>query len=197
MLTKMKIPVIDTEHGNYEYEGKLSREEYSEMVLDRFWKTNNQMNRYVNELVSGVEHRYGVSEYRTQQEDNSPDIKYELYEAEVLLCNSKKKEVSDDFFYEKFDAKKMFLLILNINPNSMEGDAESEIRFWVDDSKKVHSDDALDDKMKLKILPKRSFIINLEDGKEAKLSGCKIIQDYASKKYPFNFAIIVENIDIK
>ena len=78
----------------------------------------------------------------------------------------------------------------------MEGDAESEIRFWVDDSKKVHSDNALDDKMKLKILPRRSLIIELPSNKEALLSGCKVIQDFSDKKFPFNFAIIVEKIDI-
>jgi len=197
MLTKMKIPVIDTEHGQYEYAGKLTREEFSEMVLDKFWKTNSQMNRYVNDLRNGVDRRGRMTDYRERQVDDSPDIIYDYYEAEVVIYNSKKVEVTDEFFQEKFEAGKMFLLILNINPNSMDGDAESEIRFWLDDSKKVHADDALDDKMKLKILPKRGFIIELENGKEALLNGCKILQDYADSKYPFHFAIIVEKIDIK
>lgn len=194
----MKIPVLDTEHGEYGYEGNLSREQYSEMVLDRFWSTNSQMNRYIDDLRYGVDRRRRMMDYREQQEvDGTPDILYEYYEAEVLILNSKKVEVEDKFFYEKADAGKMFLLVLNINPNSMDGDAESEVRFWIDDSKKVHADDALDDKMKLKILPKRTLYIELEDGHGAWLDGCKILQDYASEKYPFNFAIIVEDIEIK
>ena len=197
MLTKMKIPVIDTESGKYDYKGKLSREDYSEMVLANFWRTNNQMNRFVDELQRGVSHYQRFRDYKEQVVDGMPDILYNDYEAEVFLSDSKKVEIEEKFFFDKYEAGKMFLLRLNINPNSMEGDAESEIRFWIDDSKKVHADDALDDKMKLKILPKRSLIIELSEGKEALLSGCKILQDCATEKWPYNFAIIVEKIDIK
>ena len=196
MVTKMKIPVIDTESGKYDYNGRLSREEYSEMVISNYWKTTNQIDRFVGEMMAGVQHNRGMSEYKERAVDGTPDILYNDYEAEVFLSDAKKKDVDENFFVNKNSAGKMFLLRLNINPNSMEGDAESEIRFWVDDSKKVHSDNALDDKMKLKILPRRSLIIELPSNKEALLSGCKVIQDFSDKKFPFNFAIIVEKIDI-
>ena len=54
MLTKLIIPVIDTESLDFDFRGNLTRDEYGEMVMDKFLKTNNQMNRFVDNIRRGI-----------------------------------------------------------------------------------------------------------------------------------------------
>ena len=194
MLTKLIIPVPDTESGKFEFNGKLSREDFENMSYNQYLSTNNDMNRFTYNISHGISNvNKRMTDYAEGQEDDSPDLLYKFCEAEVFIQNAKKKEIDKEFLLNHIEKGDMFILILNINPNSLDGDAESEIRFWIDDSLGVHRDDELDDKTKLKILPTRWFFLDI-DGQRAVIDNCKILQDYSSKKWPFNFAIIVEKI---
>lgn len=197
MLTKIYIPVIDTESGEYKYEGNLSREAYESMVLDNFLATNNEMNRFAYNLAHGISN---IDDRRVNRNSGNqgtgPEIKYDFYEAEAFIQNSKREDVDSDFFKEHSSKGDMFLLLINVNPNSIDGDSESELRFWIGDSLKIHKDPTLDDKTRLETLPKRSLKIKIDDSDEKLgiLKNCKILQDFSDKKYPFKFAIIVEKI---
>ena len=192
MLTKLIIPVIDTESGKFAYNGKLSREDYGNMVMDKFLKTNNQMNRFVENMRRGILNTPQNVAYSSTVHREYPDIKYNFFESDVFIQDAKKQNIDETFFEPYIENGKMFILILNINPN-MEPDAESEIRFWLDDSKRIHNDQFIDTQTRLKALPIRGLKILIKD-KEYILEGCKILQDYSDKKYPFKFAIIVEKI---
>ena len=48
MLTNLIIPVQDTESAKFEYEGTLSREAYESMVLDRFHRTDRQIDEFMH-----------------------------------------------------------------------------------------------------------------------------------------------------
>lgn len=198
MLAKLTIPVPDTESGKFEFEGRLSREDFENMSYNQYLSTNGELNRFTYNLSHGISNvdSSRMRDYREQKDDISPDILYKFCEAEVFLQNSKKKEVDEDFLLSHIEKGDMFILILNINPNSLDGDAESEIRFWLDDSLGVQRDTEIDDKTKLRILPTRWFYLDI-NGKQAVIDNCKILQDYSSKKWPFNFAIIVEKITFK
>lgn len=195
MLTTLIIPVIDTENGKYEYKGeKLSREVYESMVMDNFLATDRQVSRFVDNMAHGISNvRPSYGEYNSRTERDYPDIVYKFYEAEAFVQDTKKNDIEQDFFDKHASAGDMFILLLNINPNSLEGDAESEIRFWLDDSLRIHRDYTLDDETKLKALPKRGLKIKVGE-KTGILEECKILQDYSDKKYPFKFAIIVKKI---
>lgn len=196
MQTKILIPVIDTESGNYDYERNISNDEYSEMFVDNFNRTDKQINRYVNDLAHGVTLSSKIRSFGyeiSNDRQKSVEDKYNFYEAEAFIQDSRRMDVGIDFFNEKIYDGKMFLLLVNVNPNSIDNDAESELRFWIDDSRKIHNDATLDDKTKMKALPSRQLKIKL--GEEyAIMKGCKVLKDYSDRKYPFNFAIIVEKL---
>lgn len=192
MLTKFIIPVIDTENLDFDFKGNLTRDEYGEMVMDKFLKTNSQMNRFVDNIRRGVSNVPQNIQYSSTVHRDFPDFKFNFYETDVYIENSKKENIDESFFDNYIEKNKMLILILNVNPN-MEPDAESELRFWLDDSKKIYNDKMIDTKTRLKALPQRGFKI-LIGKKEYILEGCKILQDYPDEKYPFKFAIIVEKI---
>jgi len=193
MITKLIIPVINTEDGKYEYKGNLSRQAYEEMVMDNFLKTDRQVSQFVDDMMHERSNRPQFREYSAQVERDFPEIKYNFYETEAFIQDSKKNDIQKDFFEGHIEKGDMFIILININPNSLDNDAESEVRFWLDDSKRIHNDKSLDTETKLKALPVRGLKIKLDE-KEAVLEGCKILQDYSNQKFPFYFAIIVNKI---
>lgn len=195
MLTKLIIPVIDTESGRFDYNGELTRDEYGEMVMDKFLATNNQMNMFVDNIRRGISNVPQNIQFSSTVRRDFPDIKYNFFDTDVFVENGKKENIDETFFEKYINNGEMFILILNVNPN-MEPDAESELRFWIDDSKKIHNDPMIDTKTKLKALPQRGLKI-LIGKQEYVLEGCKILQDYPDEKYPFKFAIIVEKITLE
>lgn len=193
MITKIKIPVIDTESGKYEYKGRLSREEYEAMVMDNYRKTDRQISAYMNDLLNR-DTTFTLLERTDNVVDGEPEILYNLLEAEAYVSDSKKNEVDVDFFNKHIEKGDMFILRINVNPNSMDYDTESELRFWLGDSKNIHSDKTLDNKTKLHSLPSRTICIDLGDGNWKRLINCKILQDFSDEKFKYNFAVITEKI---
>lgn len=185
--------MIDTESGKYDYRGKLSRDDYSQMVMDNFQRTNRQVTQYMSEWMSR-DTQFTTLKREGAMIEGSPDIKYDFYDAEAFITDSKKVDVGADYFNKHLEKGDMFILIININPNSMDEDTESELRFWVGDSKGIHSDKSLDNKTKLLSLPPRNLEIDLGNDNWKTLVNCKILQDFSDKKYPYNFAAIIEKI---
>ena len=190
MKTKFIIPVIDTERGVFEYNGKkMTREEFGDLEWEHFLKTNRQMNRFTENIRMGISNIQG--NVRNYDDKEHPDIYYNDEEVECIVLNARREEVNSDFFKKHVDTGKMFILNINLNPDTMSGDAKSETRYWAEDSRRVLNDHTLSEEMQLRTLQPRYFFI--EDGEnEILLNNCKIIQIYSNKKNPFNYAIIVE-----
>ena len=191
MITKIYFPVIDTEHGEYKYEGKLTREDYDEMVLQNFLSTNRQMNMFIENMRNGISNMGRLSS-KTYQIDEHPEIRYNLCEIEALLLDGDRNDIKPEFFNSHIENEDMFILILNINPD-MEPDVSSELKFWIGDSVGIHLDYTLDTATKMEYLPTRSFLIQLYDDFYV-MKNCKILQNYGDKRNKFKFAIIVEKI---
>jgi len=199
-MIKFIIPVIDTESGNYNYDGELSQEAYFGMIQDRVNRTNSTMNQFVNNYQRGIINRGNTSIYDSQNVKDE-DIKYVFSESEALVMDSNNNEIDEGFLMNQINSGKKFILKININPDKLESDAESEIRYWMDDSDMVLTDIELDQKTKIISLPQRDFIIDMatdenEDAGIYQILGCKILQIYPQKQtsYPFYFAMMVEKI---
>lgn len=206
MKVKFVIPVMDTEAGNYDYNGKnISMEDYFAILRNRVSSTNdimeNSLYGYDGQVVL---ERGGFGKrnlYDIQNVNVNKEIEYVFSESEAWVVDGNDDDLSVDDFNEFISNGKKFILKININPNSLENDAESEIRNWMDDSDRVLEDHSLDNRTMLLTLPLRDFIIDTAvDGDDSKpifqLLGCKIIQIYKQKKsgYPYYFAIMVEKI---
>ena len=204
MIVKFIIPVINTESGDYSYNGReMSDEQYFEMIEQHAWDTRGMMNN----LINNIRNQRNVYDNRRIDDDGLlPDIeikndeyKFDYCESEALIQTSNSEEL-DITGLDNFVSKgKKFLININVNPNSLEPDAESELRRWMDESKNVLNDETLDNKTKLLALPLREFIIDTSDSKNKtnplyQLEGCKILKVY-EEKYPFYFSLMVEKIE--
>ena len=193
MVTKIILPVIDTERGKFEYNGReLSAEEYGNMEYDKFVRTNGQVSRFVDNMRHGVSNfAQNINRFRKAEYVEHPDIFYNDEEVQAVIMDGSKKEIDEQYLLNHAEKGDMFLLIVDINPNTATGDGESELRFWVDDSSKVINDRWLSDEVKLKTLPGRDYGVVCGD-KVVTITNCKIVQTYKIKNHPFYFAMIVE-----
>ena len=193
MLTKILIQVQDTESKNFDYGRNLSTEEYLRMDTDNFSRNNGRMERFVDNMrrgISNVSDRYGMSEVR---DSRFVDDKFDDLEAEVLVTDVKKNDVDEAFFREQV-GKGMFIVILNINPNTLDGDAASELLYWMEDSMRVIMDPTLDNRKKIEILSPRDYKL-LVGEQWASLLGCKILVNHSNEQFPYCYTVLVEKIE--
>ena len=205
MKVKFVIPVVDTEAGNYEYHGRnFDMDEYFDMIRSRVDRTNRAMDAFAYNYSNG----FGVQRggylnrglYDIENVDRNKEIDYTLSESEALILDGDDNDVQIQDFYDLVAAGKKCLLKININPNSLDGDAESEIRKWLDESNKVLNDKMLDNKTMLLSLPLRDFIIDTAtDDDESKpvfhIINCRVIQIYPKENgYSYYFAVMCGEI---
>lgn len=196
MLAKLIVPVIDTERGVFRYDGELSNEEYGNMEYEHFRRTDRQVGRFVDNMRRGISNVNQYQRFREVDNEEHPDFFFNNEENEVYVANVKRQSITKEELFDYANKGKMFILILNINPLTMSGDAESEVRYWMRDSVNVINDPDLPDDVKLKSLQGRDYEIVVED-KTVQIRNCKLVQNFSSQKYPFHFAIIVEKAFIK
>lgn len=194
MITKLLIPIVDLSRANFDYGRNISVEEAADMEYNKFRKTDRQIGNYVNSMqyrTSGWGSQ--VHDVRGIRRDFSNVIDDDEYiECEAYVTDSKKNDVDERFFTEREPDKK-FIIIININPNSIEMEGESEIRYWRDDSNGVLNDSALDNQTKIERLMERDLGIELR-GERYRLERCKIISDISSRDFPYYYAILVNKI---
>ena len=191
MIGKLIIPVINTEAKDFSYNQKLSVDDYSNMVLDNFNRTNDDVTRFTEDLM------YGTRSYAPRRNGSKGHDVEDIYtysETEAFFQNIKGESAEIPFFEEYVENGKKAIIKVNINPNSFDPDCESEFKYWVEDCKRVISDDTIDERTKILTIPKRFFHISVGN-KKYLIDGCQIVKDFSDKKYPFNYAILVEKIE--
>lgn len=197
MKTKVIMPVIDTESGKFEYHGrKLTREDISNMEYDKFLRTNRQVGQFTDNIRRGISN-YDIGytgRMKDYKESDHPDLLFNDEENQAIILDSKKNNIESGYFDKYIQNGKMFIIIINFNPDTMTGDDKSEMRFWIEDSRKVLDDYTITEELKLKTLPPRHFWV-VDGDKCIILMGCKIVQIYSDKKNPFYIGIIVQKAE--
>lgn len=215
MIAKILIPVVDLRRANFNYGRNITMEEAEYMEIDKFNRTNRQIGNYVDSMRYRADGWNGyVQEARGRRDNFSNVIDDEDYvECECDITDSKKNDIGGDFFELHNDGKKFILTInMNLTSSSVEDEywkctnlgeddrseqvmeAESEIRYWRDDSRGVLDDRTLDNQTKIERLMERDFGLIVGENK-IKLCGCKIIRDYSNEKFPYYYGVLVNNID--
>lgn len=194
MRTTLILPVVDTERGKFEYTGRtFSNEEYGEMEYRKFVNTNGRVSRFVYNMARGV---YNVNPYGDRLHDvdttQYPDIIFNNEDVDAIFLNGSRNDMSEAELVQHVRRGDMFVMILNIVSDTLTGDGESELRYWLEDCIKVVNDNSLPDEVKLKSLQGRDYGVALSDGNVVTIKNCKMVQDFSNKRYPFYFAIIVE-----
>ena len=193
MLTNLIVTVQDTESGSFAYEGNLTRETYEEMVMDKFNRTNKQVDDFVHGYREYRPNNFAYDLPREEEYYEGPDNDAEV-EVQALLLDGNRNDFNEDFLFDHIDDGRMFVMLVNLNPETIDCNAESEIRYWIDDSMRVWEDEQLDKQTKLLASPPRDFKIVLSDGHKYTLSNCKLFENYEDDRFPLYFAMIVEKI---
>lgn len=193
MLAKIIIPVVDTERGKFEYNGReLTRDEYGNMEYEHFRRTDRQVGRFVDNMARGVSNFDPYSNrFKNVSNSSHPDIIFQDEESEVVVKGANRADMEEETLLSMVNSGKMFILILDINPDTVSLNAKSELRFWMSDSNKVVNDRTLPDDVKIKSLIGRDYGIKFGEH-SVKLCNCKMVQDFSAGNHPFNFAIIIE-----
>jgi hypothetical protein len=207
MIVKFVIPVMDTEKGNYDFDGNISTDQYLQLLNNKVQSNERVMKEFEYNYTHGGSLNLGYSNiYDAQNVNTKKEIDFNFSPSQALIKDGNGNEVNIEFLQGYVESGKKFLLKVNINPNSLEEDAESELRTWLDDSKRVLSDSSLDNKTMLVSLPLRDFIVDTEtedvNGSNKpiyQLLGCKVLQIYPKETsgYDYYFAIMVEKIQIQ
>lgn len=191
------IPVYEIGKHTFEYKGRVISKEEFEDIQDRYLRDVDRKVGYYMDNQWGVQ-QFSY-EYREKKKYKGVDVTegegYYLHDTSTILKNSDGTDVDDDLFKKHMKDEDMFILIVDINPDKIDGDSESELRFWMEDSDRVLKDNTIDDKMKLKSLPKAHFCIDTSLGL-SKFGGCKLIEMYKVKNHPYKFAILVEKMTL-
>lgn len=185
MLTKLIIPVINTENLNFKTNREYSTETLIRMEEQELLYKKNMVDDYFSGNINQNTQRNNVT-----QNDKT---KYDFFKSDCLFLNIKKEDIKEDFFMELLETQKMFLMLINVNPNDMDNNAEEELRFWVDDSMRILNDNMIDNSAKLRVLPTKTFGIEINE-KDYQLLNCKLIENHSDNKFPFNYIIMVEKI---
>lgn len=177
MITNLIIPVINTENIDFKADREYSTEELTRMDEQFF-----------------IDRQFAVDEYsRNNYTKKSINDQVINYKSECLFLNSRKEEIEEQHFIDLVENGKMSLLLLNINPNSLENNAEEELRFWSDDSMRILNDELLDDRTRIKVLPTKTFGIEINN-ETYNLINCKLIENRSDKSFPFYYIIMIEKI---
>lgn len=188
MLTKIYFPIKDTH--SIKCDTNLTVGDFE--VLDNLRRTGRYIDAYLegNQINDGYMRRLGQSEFVNKVNDD----KYsDEIECEVL--DSNRYDIHDDFILNNAMAGKKFVLIININPETIPDDAEEDVRFWIDDSIKLWKSNKFDNNTKLKFSRRANIKIELSDGEMYMLCDCIVFEQYATEKNSLRFAILVNKAE--
>ena len=197
MLTKLFIPVVKiieessmnssnftnkTNFSDDEVQRMIEQEEINRARYDGF-ASLRQNRPYRNEKIIATSEAF-LNEYD-----------YDYQECEALVLNGEKKDMKEEELVEMTKEPQIAIIILNINPNSLTQESESELRYWIEESKRVLYDTEMPDDIKIKSLPFIDFNMETEGGTKVKLNECKFVKDYTTKEYKYYFAVLVYGVN--
>lgn len=138
---------------------------------------------------------YDVFDYKGDSKDLLEDD-YVYYRFESIILDPYRNVIKEDELLNNYlNSGKKFVILLNINPNTIEGEAYEEIKFLVNESVELWRQKNLDNESKLKITLKKDFKLQLSNGDSYILKDCKIFEDYSDDNFKLYFAMLVDNVE--
>lgn len=192
MIGKIFIPVIQL--SDIEYDENFAHEVIKRYDFKSGVRGTDMYDEGINEYTQSLySHRNVIDNYRVK------DIPHTIKECECecFISDSEDNEVTCEYIEKVVESGKMFIMKININPDGIDTDCETELKFWMDDSNKLLKDNSLDKETKMKYLPMRSFRLILGENTYL-LHNCKMFRHYnKTKNAPFYFAVLIKKITFK
>lgn len=198
MITKIYFPIVNTDSLTYESDIKLTNEAYDAMVSDNYQRSRGIMNDfYQNGFSARNNNYYGMNTYGQRRDYSNVSDYVEYMDAEALLTEYGKGDLTKDTIVNFIDNQKMCILEININPDSIDYDVETEVKTWIGDSNNINRNTSIDNKQKMNILSGKDIEVDVPEVGRINLMNCKILQDNSTRNSPMNVIVIVEKIILK
>lgn len=199
MITKIYFQITDSESINFDSDVNMSVEEYDALILDKFQQDQYMMKDFERQGFGAKKNLYyNPYDDEIKEENNTKDKYTRFSECEALIKrlmpNKTYIDATLNDFIELNESGKMGIMNININPNSIEYQAESEIRLWIGDSNRINADRSLDNRTKFGSLPKIDIKVSVNEDTYFLLKNCKIIENNSNKSFPFDLVIAIEEI---
>ena len=188
MIVKLFFPVLNTDDINSNSDINLDVDDYSNM-LDEQLKINNFLLNDFHEKGFNSKQYYYVSQDIIREKE----LNLEYYECEAFVKAHNGSDLTEDELCLLSEHEKMGVILLNINPNSLEYEVYSDLKTWLNESVNIINENAIDNRNKITLLPYRDLKLEINN-KNYFLSNCKIIENKSSEKFPFNFVLLIEKI---
>ena len=193
MITKIYFPVANTASLSSATDIVMTTDDYENAIIDNVYRNKTMMDDFTKHGFSVRNNNYYGVDYKDNNKRDVNDY-IEYYELEALVTMHTGVDIDINHFDTLVETKKMSILSLNINPNDMDYDVESEINMWMGDSDRVNSDNTIDNQKKILSLEGKNIKIDVND-KKYFLENCKIIKNNSDRNNPLNIFIIVEKIN--
>ena len=191
MITKIYFPVADTASLTSNADVNMTTDEYERAFVDNVNRNRDMMDDFTAHGFKVRNNKYYGVEYNNDVRDANDYIEY--YEAEALVKRHTGNDVDVYFFEDLNESERMSILSINVNPNSLDYDVESEINMWIGESDRINNDTNLTNQAKISALEGKNIKILI--GKEFfMLSNCKILQNNSDRNNPLSVIIIIEKI---
>lgn len=187
MLCKILIPIIDM--GEMKYDENFERN-----VIGRFG-SNDEEEMYEKGNDTVISNMYSRRSYDDNYVAHDVRQNIKVSECECFITDSDGNDISSEWIDNIVESGKMSIMRININPNTIDSDCESELKFWLDDSNKLLNDKEIDNRTKIKHLPKRDMYLVMDNMKYM-IHGCKMFGMYKVENAPFYFATLIERISL-
>lgn len=191
MITNLFFTVENTRGINFD--GDAASADYAESNYYRnFARENARLNAYTNQFERQT---YNPYIYQHQNVQNSGILNIDkTSECEALLLDDEKNDIDDTFLEECVNDGSETLIIVNINPNTVDEDLCETLKYWIRTSDSILKDEHIDSDAKLSTLDGMNIGVSLSNGQKLTMHNCKMVDNYASPKFQYYFAIMAEKI---
>lgn len=191
MITKIYFPVANTALLTSNTNINMTTDEYERAFVDNVVKNKNMMDDFTTHGFNIKNNRYYGVNYNNEVRDANDYIEY--YEAEAMVNLHTGGDIDSYYLDTLVESERMLILSLNVNPNGLDYDIESEFNMWIGESDRINNDTNLSNQTKLSSLEGKNIKIEVEDSLYF-LENCKIIQNNSDRNNPLNVIVIIEKI---
>lgn len=192
MKIRLYMPYIDCDNISFDSKYELTSQQY----IDNMKKEVDENGQEIFDTMSnGIEKIGDAAKFKINSSKNETEDIYKYAECECIMLDINKNDMTIENLIKYFQAEETFAAFLEMNPDTMDEEFETEIRLWKNTHEKINGYKLATDEWKAFHEPTRNIKMSLdfENGSVsyADLKNCRIFEVYNS----YIFVVVVEKIN--
>lgn len=192
MKATLYYPVVSYDDSRFDYHGEISEQDYVSSLYNSFNQSNAVLSRLQGQNMTGSIQALRSMNGKINNNSKRIDNIYKYLPVEVVIRDSDGDDEKIDNIISYYQSGEPFVLIIKF-PNKvgeLDEDIDSDLKFWVRDTRKVNMHPKLNADEKFLSLPTRDMRVMFGENSYAVFESCKILEKYGSWEY----AILVQKV---